>query len=861
MRRILFTLLVIFLVMANFMPAFNFNKNEASAATYTFTEDFTTEDDIDSVASSVDIDTGLGEVTMNAERQISITTSATADNPAVYENYIVYQDNRDGNYDIYLYDMTTGIETQLVDDPWDQINPDIWGDYVVWEDYRYDTSRTQIYQISTGITYPVYSGADSGLWANGAREHASPKIYDDYVVWSGDDGNAKRVFVYKIDTDGVAPWDGVFGKLSDISINQLSPDIYGDKIVWYAYTDIDPDDGNLYYNSYTYTPGSGFSFGTSSGNLVVEPLDPLDPSDPYFYDQKNPAIYDDVIVWEDKRSGIANDIYMYDISSTTETRVTDEMANQSSPKIFADVVVWVDERNGLKDLWSYSISGTAEYRLTDTSNDEAVNVYENYIVWQRGGDIYGQYNLVRSEVVDTAPGNINDVTLTSTESLDDGTKIDYYVSNDDGTTWESVLPGVGHTFSSSGSSLRWSAIFSSVYELTPTLSEVALEYEADDTPLDDGSRRHDLVPPGEVLGVGFTKFPYANYLMIDWNNPDDDDLAGIDIYRQAGECQSADDIEVVEEDLLFSTSGRTSLILDFTIEDWESDYCYYFVARDENVNYSEFISVGVNPGEDVTDYYARRDADESDSEVDAELDDSERLDEEDDEETIEDDDSLDEDEDSDDSSEESDVGDASADSADGSSGASGASGSSSSSATKSIFRSDLMNYIIANGSCDIVEKAHEDYNAMIHSRGLMDYLAGRFVLLVNAPCPANLYYVSHSETDPHRYVLNWGTMLDIFGQLSLGISGRDLSAIPACDSADRDNPYGFETSRLLIKAGTNNDGSRENGEIYYYNLQEGGCIQPITWDNMWQELPVLALGVDINNLFKIPLGRVNNLDK
>jgi len=56
-------------------------------------------------------------------------------------NRYVYDDNRDGKWDIYAYDRTTMKEVQLTNEPHDQMMPQIYGDYVIYMDNRqYDNN-------------------------------------------------------------------------------------------------------------------------------------------------------------------------------------------------------------------------------------------------------------------------------------------------------------------------------------------------------------------------------------------------------------------------------------------------------------------------------------------------------------------------------------------------------------------------------------------------------------------------------------------------------------------------------------------------------------------------------------------------
>ncbi|HPO70993.1 MAG TPA: hypothetical protein PKV53_11905, partial [Anaerohalosphaeraceae bacterium] len=58
---------------------------------------------------------------------------------------VVWQDNRNGNWDIYGYNLITRQEFAITDDPADQIHPAVSGTLVVWEDYR--VSPSNIYYV------------------------------------------------------------------------------------------------------------------------------------------------------------------------------------------------------------------------------------------------------------------------------------------------------------------------------------------------------------------------------------------------------------------------------------------------------------------------------------------------------------------------------------------------------------------------------------------------------------------------------------------------------------------------------------------------------------------------------------------
>jgi beta propeller repeat protein len=80
----------------------------------------------------------------NSIIEFAITPSEfTQTNPDIDGNIIVWQDNRNNNWDIFGYNLTTRKEFQITDDANDQTGPAISGSVVAWQDNR--NGNSQIY--------------------------------------------------------------------------------------------------------------------------------------------------------------------------------------------------------------------------------------------------------------------------------------------------------------------------------------------------------------------------------------------------------------------------------------------------------------------------------------------------------------------------------------------------------------------------------------------------------------------------------------------------------------------------------------------------------------------------------------------
>jgi len=299
-------------------------------------------------------------------------------------DYIVWSDDRNGNRDIYAYQISTKTEFPITTAAGDQTLPKISGDYIVWQDSRNGNPDIYAYQISTKT--------ELAIAVDGARQ-SYPEIDGDYIVWQDQRNGLADIYAYRISTAQELV-------ISQQEGEQWQPKVAGDYIVWQSYVDGFSDIYGYRISSATLFPistASGSQYQPVLSERYVVWLDNSSGDDNlYAYDLANSRqiaistaagqqwraqVQGDYVVWQDFRNGNF-DIYAYQLSTQTEIAVTTNPATQSHPVVSGDLIAWQDYRNGQYDIYAYQISTGVEFQITsDGATQSRPIVNAGYISW------------------------------------------------------------------------------------------------------------------------------------------------------------------------------------------------------------------------------------------------------------------------------------------------------------------------------------------------------------------------------------------------------------------------------------------------------------------------------------------------
>jgi len=309
-------------------------------------------------------------IPFGGSNEFQITTDTSNQyHPRIYGDTVVWHDERKGDWDIYVYNISIGKEFQVTSNESDQLFPAIYEDTIVWYDRRKGDS-CYIYGYNL-YTKREFSVTDVEIRIEEVYSGLKPlepylAIYEDIVVWQDYRNGDWDIYGYNLSTEKKFPIAIERG-------DQFHVAIYKDVVVW-------GDNRNGNWDIYGY-------------NISTRQIFPVES---YDKDQRRPTIYGNVVVWEDNRNGNW-DIYSYDLSTRKKFQITTDTSDQFHPAVYEDIVVWEDHRNFIEEesyICVYNHLTKDKVLITpNVGNHLRPEIYDGIVVWWdfRNGnpDIFG----------------------------------------------------------------------------------------------------------------------------------------------------------------------------------------------------------------------------------------------------------------------------------------------------------------------------------------------------------------------------------------------------------------------------------------------------------------------------------------
>ena len=282
-----------------------------------------------------------------AAAEALVSSSSSQQSVEADEDYVVYKDDVNGNWDIYLYDLGSQGTTQVSSSPLADINPDISGNTLVWQSLVSDVWQIYSSDVSTGSSQIVSAGSG---------HQVSPDVSSAWIVWS--DYRNGNWDIYGLS-------NGAEYSLIVRDGNQTQPRVVGNSLVY-----VDSVNGNDDVYLYDLISGSSTQISSSTGDDIAPDTDGTS------------------IVWQHNENGNW-DIYLYDLSSAETLVVSKESVDEVLPRISEGVVVWLAD----SDIFSFAVSsGERSVLVEDSFTQSAATIFSGKVYWvdsQSGStDIY-----------------------------------------------------------------------------------------------------------------------------------------------------------------------------------------------------------------------------------------------------------------------------------------------------------------------------------------------------------------------------------------------------------------------------------------------------------------------------------------
>jgi len=334
--------------------------------------------------------------------QLTTTGTVNEYNPLISGNNNVVWGVSDGtDNEIYFYNGTTKVTTQITNNAVEDFDYQIDGNRVVWRQLDTVNNDYEIYLYDATPATPTITRL-----TNNDNSDYGPSIAGTSIAWNGYDNptGSWRMFFYNITTattttvahNSIQP--GTIPFVSGSNIAWIGTDLVGgdqDIFRWNGSTvtnisnnalvdsDVQISGNNLVWRSYNSTVGDDWEIYFFNGTTVTQLTNNI-------YNESAPQISGSNVTWESDGK-----IYLY--NGTTTTQISSSFASASNPFISGNNVTWnqynivylyngttatVTTINdgfsggyGIGNLWKQAISGTNVATLGYNADNSSYEVY------------------------------------------------------------------------------------------------------------------------------------------------------------------------------------------------------------------------------------------------------------------------------------------------------------------------------------------------------------------------------------------------------------------------------------------------------------------------------------------------------
>jgi beta propeller repeat protein len=285
----------------------------------------------------------------------ALDPNPTADqmHPRISGTKAVWQDRRNGVWDIYVKDAFNGTATRIPGESAGRERPAIDVNLVVWQDKR--SNGWEIYG------YDLVAKQETAL-ATGQGDKERPVVSGDWIAWQDKRSGNWDIYAKNIKT-------GETLAITSHERDQLHPSLSGNTITW---------------EDYRHGTGEIYSFDLASR---TESRIATGPAEEYA-----PSVAGNVTAWVDRRNGQA-DIYTGGLTRAA-TRLTYGAGDHGQPSLNGDLLVYTDYETSPEDPnLSFRVlsSGVGGRLVSDPSRQEEPAVGAGTVVWQDNRD--GKYQI------------------------------------------------------------------------------------------------------------------------------------------------------------------------------------------------------------------------------------------------------------------------------------------------------------------------------------------------------------------------------------------------------------------------------------------------------------------------------------